>query len=107
MYLEVPEYLVISKYLVHVHPAYRWSAVTIAGMEFVKHQSRGFSELTDELWRAGAMGILEIVEMQDSGAKSGGNGDDRPAAADDHDAVAQPELPVVTPKPRRKKVANG
>jgi len=94
-------------YLVRIHPTYRWSAATIAGLEFVKHQARELPVVTKELQHAADVGILEITKMQDSGAKSGENGVSSRVAADDHDAVAQPELPVVTPKPRRKKVGNG
>lgn len=92
-------------YLVRIHPTYRWSAATIAGLEFVKHQSREFSEITEELQHAADIKVLEITVVQDASAKGGKNGDDLPAATDDHDTVAQPELPVL--RQRRKKVGNG
>ena len=100
-------------YLVRVRPTYRWSAAHIAGMEFVKHAARKLPQVTEELQRAADLGILEITEtsaaevMQDSSAKSSATTQDRHVATDDQGIVAQPELPVVEPKPRRKKVADG
>ena len=100
-------------YLVRVHPTYRWSAATIAATEFVKHQARELPEITEELQHAADVGILEITEMataevvQNSSAESGKNSAGQGVAMDDQGAVAQPELPVVAPRPRRKKVTDG
>lgn len=86
-------------YLVRVHPTYRWSAATIAGLEFVKHQSREFSEITGELQHAADIGVLEITSVQDSSAKSGKNGGDRQVEGSQLEGLKQQELS----KPRRRR----